>query len=79
MRYSTFVTRYVTVCNEVRNGMQRLLRPELAGGALFDVGIYPAHWISMILGAPSKVSGGVTAVTAVTALTAITAATYNSR
>lgn len=34
----------------------RLFQPELAGGALFDVGIYPALWISMILGAPAKVS-----------------------
>ena len=34
----------------------RLFRPELAGGALFDVGIYPALWISMVLGsAPTKV------------------------
>ena len=34
----------------------RLFRPELAGGALFDVGIYPAMWISMVLGAPAKVT-----------------------
>lgn len=34
----------------------RLFRPELAGGALFDVGIYPALWISAILGVPSKVT-----------------------
>ena len=34
----------------------RLFRPELAGGALFDVGIYPALWISAILGTPSKVT-----------------------
>ena len=34
----------------------RLFLPELAGGALFDVGIYPALWISMVLGsAPTKV------------------------
>ena len=32
----------------------RLYEPALAGGALFDVGIYPALWISMILGTPSK-------------------------
>jgi len=35
---------------------QRLFQPELAGGALFDVGIYPALWISAILGAPDKVT-----------------------
>jgi len=34
----------------------RLFRPELAGGALFDVGIYPALWISAVLGVPSKVT-----------------------
>ena len=34
----------------------RLFKPELAGGALFDVGIYPAMWISAILGTPSKVT-----------------------
>jgi len=34
----------------------RLYEPALAGGALFDVGIYPALWISMILGTPSKVT-----------------------
>jgi len=36
---------------------ERLFRPELAGGALFDVGIYPAMWISMLLGTPDKVTG----------------------
>jgi dihydrodiol dehydrogenase / D-xylose 1-dehydrogenase (NADP) len=35
---------------------QRLFQPELAGGALFDVGIYPAMWISAFLGTPSKVT-----------------------
>jgi len=35
---------------------QRLFQPELAGGALFDVGIYPALWISAILGVPDKVT-----------------------
>ena len=34
----------------------RLYKPELAGGALFDVGIYPAMFISMVLGTPQKVS-----------------------
>jgi predicted dehydrogenase len=34
---------------------ERLFKPQLAGGALFDVGIYPALWISMVLGTPSKV------------------------
>lgn len=35
---------------------ERLFLPELAGGALFDVGIYPALWISMILGPPKTVT-----------------------
>jgi len=35
---------------------ERLFLPELAGGALFDVGIYPAMWISMVLGTPQKVT-----------------------
>ena len=34
----------------------RLFKPELAGGALFDVGIYPSMWIAAILGVPSKVT-----------------------
>jgi len=38
----------------------RLFRPELAGGALFDVGIYPALWISMVLGIPDKVTAHAT-------------------
>ena len=38
----------------------RLFRPELAGGALFDVGIYPSLWISMILGVPREVSAHAT-------------------
>ncbi len=33
----------------------RLLAPELAGGALLDVGIYPLAFCSMVLGKPSRV------------------------
>lgn len=40
----------------LRNSGHRLFQPELAGGALLDVGIYPAMWISMVLGTPSKVT-----------------------
>ena len=39
---------------------ERLFKPELAGGALFDVGIYPALWISAFLGAPTKVTAHAT-------------------
>ncbi len=36
----------------------RLLNPELGGGALLDVGIYPVSFAAMILGAnPTKISG----------------------
>lgn len=33
----------------------RLLRPELGGGALLDLGIYPVQFSSMVLGAPSEI------------------------
>ncbi len=36
----------------------RLLNPELGGGALLDVGIYPVSFTSMVLGAsPTKITG----------------------
>jgi len=44
----------------------RVLNPQLGGGALLDVGIYPLTFASMVLGAPLKVTGqchmGVTGV-----------------
>lgn len=41
----------------------RLYRPELGGGALLDLGIYPVQFDSMVLGAPTSVlaAGGLTA------------------
>jgi len=40
----------------------RLYRPELGGGALLDLGIYPVQFDSMVLGAPTAVTatGGMT-------------------
>eukprot|EP01060_Flectonema_neradi_P030029 TRINITY_DN4278_c2_g1_i1.p1 TRINITY_DN4278_c2_g1~~TRINITY_DN4278_c2_g1_i1.p1 ORF type:complete len:354 (+),score=60.99 TRINITY_DN4278_c2_g1_i1:47-1108(+) len=41
---------------------QRLFQPELAGGAILDIGIYPIHWTLMLLGEPDniQVSGSLT-------------------
>lgn len=38
-----------------RDPAHRLLRPELGGGALLDIGIYPVQFSSMVLGAPTRV------------------------
>jgi predicted dehydrogenase len=42
--------------------MHRLHRPELGGGALLDLGIYPVQLDSMVLGAPQRITaiGGLT-------------------
>ena len=34
----------------------RLYKPELGGGALFDLGIYPVSFSSMVLGTPSRIT-----------------------
>jgi len=39
------------------NPQGRLFAPELGGGALLDVGIYPVSLASMIFGAPTRVTG----------------------
>ena len=36
-------------------GTERMERPDLAGGALLDLGVYPASFIEMLLGAPKLI------------------------
>ena len=50
----------------------RLLAPELGGGALLDLGIYPVSFASMVLGTPSTVTAaGTRSVTGVDATTSV--------
>ncbi len=50
----------------------RLFAPELGGGALLDLGIYPLSFASMVLGAPASVTAvGTTAFTGVDETTSV--------
>jgi predicted dehydrogenase len=39
-------------------GPERLAAPELAGGALLDLGVYPVSFADLVLGAPNTVTAG---------------------
>lgn len=55
-----------------REATSRLFAPELGGGALLDLGVYPVSFASMLLGPPSSVRSMVTAAfTGVDATTSI--------
>ena len=40
----------------MRDPESRLYKPELGGGALFDLGIYPVSFASMVLGKPKRIT-----------------------
>jgi predicted dehydrogenase len=42
------------------NPKHRLFAPELGGGAMLDVGIYPLSFASMVLGKPNRITGMMT-------------------
>jgi predicted dehydrogenase len=55
------------------DGPARLAQPELAGGALLDLGVYPVSFADLVLGAPSTVSAaGTLTALGVDATTTIT-------
>lgn len=41
-------------------GPERLAAPELAGGALLDLGVYPVSFADLVLGGPSRISAAAT-------------------
>jgi predicted dehydrogenase len=43
-----------------RDPASRLFAPELGGGALLDLGVYPVSFASMILGTPSRIEAAIT-------------------
>ncbi len=42
------------------NPKHRLFNPDLGGGAMLDVGIYPLSFASMVLGKPARITGMIT-------------------
>jgi predicted dehydrogenase len=56
----------------------RLFDPELGGGALLDLGIYPVHLCHLLLGAPATVAAGATLTTGGVDETVAAVLTYES-
>jgi predicted dehydrogenase len=55
-----------------QDASHRLFDPDLGGGALLDLGVYPVSWAHMVLGTPSKVTAvGDPAFTGVDAQTSV--------